>query len=33
LPAAPAPTSKVLEKIYYPTIDRVVAAAEEMLAE
>ena len=33
LPDAPAPTSKVLENIYYPTTEHVVAVAEQMLAE
>ncbi|MDE2135347.1 MAG: alpha-ketoacid dehydrogenase subunit beta [Alphaproteobacteria bacterium] len=33
LPDAPAPTSKLLEKVYYPNTERVVAAVEEMLAE
>jgi pyruvate/2-oxoglutarate/acetoin dehydrogenase E1 component len=31
LPDAPAPTSRVLEKIYYPDVDRVVAAALAIL--
>lgn len=31
LPAAPAPTSRVLEKIYYPGVDDVVRAAIAML--
>jgi pyruvate/2-oxoglutarate/acetoin dehydrogenase E1 component len=30
LPDAPAPTSRVLEKIYYPDVDRVVGAAKAM---
>ncbi len=33
LPPAPAPTSKALEKIYYPTADWIVAAAEDLLAK
>ncbi len=33
LPDAPAPTSKALEKIYYPTAEWIIAAANEMLAE
>ncbi len=33
LPDAPAPTSKSLERIYYPTVGTVVVAVEEMLAE
>ena len=33
LPDAPAPTSKVLENIYYPTTETVVAAVVEMLKE
>ncbi len=31
LPDAPAPTSRVLEKIYYPDVDRVVGEAKVML--
>jgi len=31
LPSAPAPSSKVLEKLYYPDADRVVEAALKML--
>jgi pyruvate dehydrogenase E1 component beta subunit len=31
LPAAPAPTSRVLEKIYYPTVANVVAAAKKCM--
>lgn len=31
LPDAPAPTSRVLEKIYYPDVDQVAAAARSML--
>ena len=33
LPDAPAPTSRVLEKIYYPDADRVVAAALAILTK
>lgn len=33
LPDAPAPTSKVLEKIYYPTAQQVAATAEQMVTE
>lgn len=33
LPDAPAPTSRVLEKIYYPDVDRVVAAALAILTK
>jgi len=33
LPDAPAPTSKVLEKIYYPTAEGIAALAEQMVAE
>jgi pyruvate dehydrogenase E1 component beta subunit len=33
LPDAPAPTSKVLEKIYYPTAQQIAAAAEKMVTE
>lgn len=33
LPDAPAPTSKVLEEIYYPSVVSVIAMAEEMLAD
>lgn len=32
LPSAPAPTARVLEQAYYPTIDTVVAKAKELLA-
>lgn len=32
LPDAPAPTSRVLEKIYYPDVDQVVLAAQALLA-
>ncbi len=31
LPDAPAPTSRILEKIYYPDVDRVVGAARALL--
>ena len=31
LPDAPAPTSRVLEKIYYPDVDQVVLAAQALL--
>ena len=31
LPDAPAPTSSALEKIYYPSVDKVLAAARELL--
>jgi pyruvate/2-oxoglutarate/acetoin dehydrogenase E1 component len=31
LPDAPAPTSRVLEKIYYPTADHIVVAASKMM--
>jgi pyruvate dehydrogenase E1 component beta subunit len=31
LPNAPAPTSRMLEKMYYPTVDTVVAAASELV--
>lgn len=31
LPDAPAPTSSVLEKIYYPSVDTVTAAAHQLL--
>lgn len=31
LPDAPAPTSRVLEKIYYPGVDQVVAAARRLV--
>lgn len=31
LPSAPAPTARVLEQVYYPTVDTVVAKAEELL--
>lgn len=30
LPDAPAPTSRVLEKIYYPSVEQVVSAAKEL---
>lgn len=30
LPDAPAPTSRVLEKIYYPSVEQVVSAAKQM---
>jgi len=33
LPDAPAPTSRVLEKIYYPDVDRVVAAARALVGQ
>jgi pyruvate dehydrogenase E1 component beta subunit len=33
LPDAPAPTSRVLEKIYYPDVDTVVAAARALLGK
>jgi pyruvate/2-oxoglutarate/acetoin dehydrogenase E1 component len=33
LPDAPAPTSRVLEKIYYPDVDQVAAAARSMLGK
>jgi pyruvate/2-oxoglutarate/acetoin dehydrogenase E1 component len=33
LPDAPAPTSRVLEKVYYPTTDTIVRCALEMLSE
>ncbi len=32
LPDAPAPTSRVLEKIYYPDVNQVVRAAQEILS-
>lgn len=32
LPDTPAPTSRVLEKVYYPTVDAVVSAAMELPA-
>jgi len=32
LPDAPAPTSRVLEKIYYPDVDQVVLAAQALMA-
>jgi pyruvate/2-oxoglutarate/acetoin dehydrogenase E1 component len=32
LPDAPAPTSKVLEKIYYPSVETVMSAAHRLLA-
>lgn len=31
LPDAPAPTSRILEKIYYPTVDHVVNAAQKSM--
>jgi pyruvate dehydrogenase E1 component beta subunit len=31
LPAAPAPTSRVLEKIYYPTVDHVINAVNKSI--
>lgn len=31
LPASPAPTSRVLEKAYYPTVEDVVGAARELM--
>lgn len=31
LPDAPAPTSPVLEKVYYPTVQTIVAAVEDLL--
>lgn len=31
LPDAPAPTSRVLEEIYYPSVDKVVSAAHQLL--
>ena len=31
LPDAPAPTSRVLEKAYYPSVDRVMAAADSLM--
>jgi pyruvate dehydrogenase E1 component beta subunit len=33
LPDAPAPTSRALERVYYPTADTIVKAAEQMLAD
>jgi pyruvate dehydrogenase E1 component beta subunit len=33
LPDAPAPTSRVLEKIYYPDAEMVVAAARSLLGK
>jgi len=32
LPDAPAPTSRILEKIYYPDVDQVVLAAQALMA-
>lgn len=32
LPDAPAPTSRVLEKLYYPSVEQVITAAQRLLA-
>jgi hypothetical protein len=32
LPDAPAPTSRVLEQIYYPSIETVLGAATQLMA-